>query len=549
MFSMQSNRWNWTWAGVALGCLVLVITAAGCRTAAPTSEPQATGSAPIAPSASTQAPIEQAQEPSPQATEVSLQPLALPAPGDPALGLLPAARQDVGSLENPTRYLLALDIDPSLRSFQGRGRVEYTNQEDIPLDEVYFRLLPNGQKSYGNGSLSVREVQVDGSLASTELSQQDTVLKVDLPDSLAPGEGVEIELAFAGEVPLDFGGEAEPAGYGIYNLSQDVLALSGWYPILAVYDEQGWNLDPVSEIGDSVYSDTGLYSVNVCAPANLVVAATGSSIDDQASGDKTCIQFESGPTRDFFLIASPNFQQESQQVDGVSVNSYSLPGHEQASQAALMIAADSLRVFNQKFGAYPFAELDMVDAPMRNALGVEYPGVILIGNSLYEKPLEPEFAVTIAHEVAHQWWYSVVGNDVFASPWLDEGLTTYSSSLYYEFDQSPEFTSGLIAYWQQRYERLKTEGKDDQITASLEHFESLNNPSVYGTVVYTKAALFFRALRQEIGDEAFFDALQRYYEAKKYRIAAPTDLLDAFEEAAGKPLDAFYDTWLFTPKP
>ena len=206
------------------------------------------------------------------------------------------------------------------------------------------------------------------------------MLKVDLPDSLAPGEGVEIELAFAGEVPLDFGGEAEPAGYGIYNLSQDVLALSGWYPILAVYDEQGWNLDPVSEIGNSVYSDTGLYSVKVCAPANLVVAATGSSIDDQASGDKTCIQFESGPTRDFFLIASPNFQHESQQVDGVTVNSYSLPGHEQASQAALMIAADSLRIYNQKFGAYPFVELDMVDAPMRNALGVEYPGVILIGN-------------------------------------------------------------------------------------------------------------------------------------------------------------------------
>ena len=113
----------------------------------------------------------------------------------------------------------------------------------------------------------------------------------------------------------------------------------------------------------------------------------------------------------------------------------------------------------------------------------------------------------------------MVGNDVFDSPWLDEGLTTYSSSLYYEFDQSPEFTSGLIGYWQQRYERLRTEGKDDQITASLEHFESLGNPSVYGTVVYTKAALFFRALRQEIGDEAFFAALQRYYQANKYGIA------------------------------
>lgn len=553
MSSMRSSRWYQARIGLVLFCLALVFVAVGCRTvapttAAPTSQPQATGAAPTVPSAPTQAPTGPTQEPPPQAAQVSLQPLALPAPGDPAMALLPAARPDVSALENPARYLLALDIDPSLRSFQGRARIEYTNQEDIPLDEIYFRLLPNGQKSYGNGSLTVGEIRVDGTTAPSELSQKDTVLKVALPESLPPGEGVEIELAFAGEVPLDFGGEAEPAGYGIYNLSQDVLALSGWYPILAVYDEQGWNLDPVSEIGDSVYSDTALYSVKVCAPSNLLVAATGNSVGEQSSDDTTCTQYESGPVRDFFLVASPNFQRESRQVDGVTVNSYSLPGHQQASQAALMIAADSLRIYNQKFGAYPFAELDMVDAPMRNALGVEYPGVILIGNTLYEKPLEPEFGITVAHEVAHQWWYNVVGNDVFESPWLDEGLTTYSSSVFYEFDQLPEFASGLIGYWQQSYDRLRIEGKDDQITASLEHFESLGDPSIYGSVVYTKAALFFRALRQEIGDESFFAALQRYYQANKYGIAMPADLLDAFEEAAGRSLDAFYNEWLNPPE-
>jgi hypothetical protein len=247
------------------------------------------------------------------------------------------------------------------------------------------------------------------------------VLKVDLPESLPPGESVEIELAFEGEVPLDFGGQAEPAGYGIYNLGQDVLALSGWYPILAVYDEQGWNLDPVSEIGDSVYSDTALYSVKVCAPDELALAATGSAIDEQSSDGTTCTQLESGPTRDFFLVGSPNFQIDSQQVDGVTINSYSLPGHESAARRALNVAADSVSVYNQKFGPYPFAELDMVDAPMRNALGVEYPGVFLVGDSLYDEPDEPEFAITIAHEAAHQWWYSVVGNDVFDSPWMDEG--------------------------------------------------------------------------------------------------------------------------------
>ena len=190
----------------------------------------------------------------------------------------------------------------------------------------------------------------------------------------------------------------------------------------------------------------------------------------------------------------------------------------------------------------------MVDAPMRNALGVEYPGVFLVGDSLYDKPDEPEFAITIAHETAHQWWYSVVGNDVFDSPWMDEGLTTYSSSLYYEFDRSPEFARGLIDFWQQRYEGLKKEGKDDRVTASLEYFEDQGASSVYGAVVYTKAALFFHALRQEIGDDAFFAGLQRYYQAHKYGIASPLDLLNAFEEASGRSLEAFYNEWLYTPE-
>ncbi len=96
-------------------------------------------------------------------------------------------------------------------------------------------------------------------------------------------------------------------------------------------------------------------------------------------------------------------------------------------------------------------------------------------------------------------------------PGWTKGWRPTTSSLYYEFGRSPEFVRNLLDYWQQRYERIKTDGTDDRITQSLGYFETLGNPSVYSNVVYTKAALFFHALRQEIGDEAFFKALQNYY--------------------------------------
>ncbi len=469
-----------------------------------------------------------------------------PTPGDPALALLPAARKDIDRLVQAPRYLLALQVDPSLSSFVGQARILYTNQENVTLDEIYLRLLPNGKKSYGDGSLTVSQLRVDGASATTELSDSDTILKVSLPVGLAPGERTELSMAFQGTIPLDFGDETNPAGYGIYNLSEDVLALSGWYPILAVYDAQGWNLDPVSAIGDSVYSDTAFYTVRICAPQDLAVAATGVQTAQHLQSDLACMDFESGPTRDFFIIASRNFTILSREVDNVTINSYYLPGHETAAKLALDVSASSLEVYNQKFGPYPFPELDVVDAPMRNALGVEYPGIILVASSLYETPDRPDFTVATAHEVAHQWWYSVVGNDVFDEPWLDEGLTTYSSSLYYEFAQSPAAAQGLLDFWRQRYERQRQEIGDERVTASLEYFESLNNPQFYGGVVYIKAALFFDALRQEIGDQAFFAALQAYYQARKFEIATAQDLLAAFETASGTSLDDFYQQWLYS---
>ena len=460
--------------------------------------------------------------------------------------LIPGAQSDLDSLLDLTQYDIELVIDYEGHTFQGRSQVDYTNTEDVPIDSLYFRLLPNGHNSYGNGSLSVSQVRVDGKPVETKLSLSDTVLEVTLPEPLAVGEQARLDFDYSGVVPVDFGGDEAPAGYGIYNFSEGVLTLSGWYPILAVYDEDGWNLDPVSPIGDSVYSDTALYSIEVIADSYLSIAATGVEIDRGSSGETTHHRMISGPVRDFFLIMSPDFRVKSTQVDGTQVNSYYLPGHEAGGEAALSITADSLRVFNEHFGVYPFTELDVVDAPMRHALGVEYPAIFLVASGLYEEPDQPSFIVATAHEVAHQWWYSVVGNDVFDEPWLDEALTTYSSSLYYQDVLGKESYQGIVDYWQGRYDSLLEDGGDEPITQDLAYFENVADPGSYGGVVYIKGALFFKALRDEIGDEAFFAALQAYYQDHKHQIARGDDLLSAFERASGRSLDGFLQKWLYS---
>ncbi len=461
--------------------------------------------------------------------------------------LLPSAPFDVQTMAGAPQYNLDLAVDYANHTIQGRSQVLVTNTEQDPLDSLYFRLLPNAENTYGNGSLQVSNVTVDGQPVESELSVSDTALKVTLPQLLQPGQSAQVEMDFTGLVPLDFGAPQNPSGYGIYNLTDGVLALASWYPILSVYDEDGWNLDTASPIGDSVYSDMAWYTVNLTAPQELVVASTGTVVAKEQAGDQTTYRIASGPARDFFLVMSPDFQVATRTVDGTQVSSYYLPDSPQAGKAALEITADSLQSYNQRFGQYPYNELDVVQAPMQNAGGVEYPGIFLVADDLYENPDQPNFQIATAHETAHQWWYNLVGNDVFEDPWLDEGLTTYSSSLYYEDQKSPEWLTGLVGYWEDRVAGLKEDGQDDRVTESLAHFENLNDPSVYGGVVYSKGGLFFYALRQEIGDQAFFQALQNYFQKYQYRIARPADLLAEFEAAAGRELDEFYQEWLYSP--
>jgi aminopeptidase N len=288
--------------------------------------------------------------------------------------------------------------------------------------------------------------------------------------------------------------------------------------------------------------------VDITLPADQVLVTTGVEVGRQPSGDQVRYQLVSGPMRDFFIVASRDFRVVSQSIDGTLVNAYFLPGYDSAAAVGLSVAARSLDIFNRRFGAYPFTELDVVQAPMKNALGVEYPGIVLIGASLYDEPDDPTFAVTVAHEVAHQWWYNLVGNNVFAEPWLDEGLATYSSSLYNQDELGEDAYRGLVSYWQGRYDTLVKQGKDEVIIQDLSHFESLGDASVYSGVVYTKAALFFDALRRTVGDQAFFEALQAYYKDYQFRVATRDGLLADFNDASGDQLDALYQEWLYSEK-
>jgi aminopeptidase N len=346
---------------------------------------------------------------------------------------------------------------------------------------------------------------------------------------------VEIGLTFGGTIPTD-----PASGYAQYGYYDGVLALPNVYPMIPVYDDEGWNVELAASYGDAAFTDTAFYLVRVTLPDDVLLVTSGVVVGRQENGDGTATHTAvSGPMRDFNLVASADYEMVSERVGQVEVTSYYRSGALAGGQRALDYAAGSLRVYERLFGAYPFSELDVVATPTR-AGGIEYPGLIVVAEELYDRE-GGFFELATAHEVAHQWWYSLVGNDQLDEPWLDEALTQYATLLYFEQRYGQEVAERVReSVFERPYAVLQEQGMDMAIGLSVAAYSE----GLYGAVVYGKGPLFFHALREQVGDETFTAILRTYYERYRYGVAYPADLLSVAEEVSGQELDALYEEWV-----
>jgi hypothetical protein len=472
-------------------------------------------------------------------TEVTNPPL----PEDPLALYSPAMRPDfAGDLASTgplSRYRIEVTIDPERATVSGKETVHYVNTAAVPQETVYLRLYPNAL-GYG-GEMSVRNVQVEGEAVATNLEVEGTALRVPLPVALPPRGEVTITLDFETAVPLDAG-----EGYGQFIYEQDVMALANFFPIIPAYDEEncarfgncdaGWNIEYPVPYGDAVFSPSALFEVFVSAPTGWSVVASGSTIEQIATGDTLTWHIVSGPVRDFNVVLSPRFEVSTQTVEDIVVNSYYLPEDAAGGRRVLRWVVESLAFFNTEFGPYPFAEFDAAATPTI-AGGIEYPGLIAMPIWNYGDT-SGRFQWSTVHEVVHQWWYSLVGNDQQDEPWLDEALTQYSTALYYEFVVG--WGDAVEEVFESRYQQVAGTPEDELISLPVAGYTDSN----YGAVVYGKGPLFFDALRQQVGDRTFVAILQEYFNTYRYDIASGPDLLHLAERVSGQDLSALYQEWL-----
>lgn len=443
-------------------------------------------------------------------------------------GLVRGEQGVLDGLAGATVYHLVWEIGADLTTLTGRAEILYTNREGVELTEVFFHLLPN----YLGGTMTFDGVRVDGDPAGVEFLYGGGAMAVTLAETLAPGERVVLGMSYELTIPQGLG-----EGFGMLGFSKEVLSLAHGYPMVAVYDEVvGWHSAPPAVGGDVTFGDSAFFVVEVGVPAGVTSVAVGSEVGRE--GDR--VTYAAGPVRDFYLAASASFVTASEQVGETTINTYVVPELVEENERAIEQARESLVIFNEQIGAYPYTELDIVSTDLL-ALGLEFPGLFAIAQHVYddEGPYPPVvLESTVVHEMAHQWFYSTIGNDQINEPWLDEALAQYATWLYFGERYGPAGADGFRQSLTDRWLRVG----QAEIPIGLPVAEYQDNE--YGAIVYGRGPLFVEALAGEMGEAAFAEFLRDYYETFKWGIATTADFRGLAEAGCGCDLAGLFGVWV-----
>jgi aminopeptidase N len=266
------------------------------------------------------------------------------------------------------------------------------------------------------------------------------------------------------------------------------------------------------------------------------------------------VTYQGGAARDLTVILSPVLETISTTVGQSTINSFYLPEDQAGGQQALDVAAGSVQTYNELFGLYPYADLDVVEGHFLiegSPGGMEFSGLVLISSEFYASEgiytMLDMPAVVLSHEVAHQWWYAVIGDDQVDDPWLDEAFAVYSSILYFERQHGNRAAEAqLLENCTLPYRLAAWAGGDRPIATSLLDF---GDEITYSAIVYGKGGLFLHRLRELLGEQRFLELLQSYYARFKFGIVRPDDfytaIVDAARDAAQrKAVARLYDDWV-----
>jgi hypothetical protein len=419
-----------------------------------------------------------------------------------ALVLAPAASARPVEIRgaDPEAYTLDLRYaDRGAGVLSGTQRIEFVNRGPRALDRVWLRLWANGPEDCRPRRI---RVEIDAPASAGRETVSCTALEVRLAAPVPPGAGGSISLRF------EVQGRTEPDRFGRVG---GTALLGNVIPVLAVRDRRGLHVEPYAQRGESFYSLSASWDAVVRLPAELRAATTGATVSEEVAGGERTLRVRSAQARDFALAVG-----RMRVIEAGRVRVFGTRG----LRAGLRVARRALRALSRRYGPYGSSELDvvLVRGGLGAGVGMEYPELVFSIRA----------ADVITHEVAHQWWYGLVGNNQYLEPWLDEAFAQYSHERLHPRVNfcRPRNPYLMVAPWRRHI----------PLDSSMALFER-GAPATVGEVVYLAGSCALQRLERDIGRDrmtAFFRRLQRRH---RHGVMTKSDVLAAIRQVApGYPL-------------
>jgi hypothetical protein len=413
-------------------------------------------------------------------------------------------------------YNIDVTINPALHEVAGHTTLHLHNNLSIPLSTLYLNVWPNAPHfRRAGGYEQVSNVYVDNQPVT--FSESGTVLKVILKSPIPSGASVRLSFDFLSMLPrID----------DMYGWQGTCVNLGNWCPVLAVYDQYGWITPPFYADGESFYTLTGVFHVHVTVPKGFVLAATGelSSVRD-APQNQVTYTYDAAGVRDFAMIGDTRYKTLSKRQGKTTITVYYTP--ELSNQAAVMedSAQKALEYFSSRYGEYPYKTLRV--CTMRGWFGgMEYPQLEMISFQAGVTD-DNETRTNVVHETAHQWFYGMVGDDQYLTPWMDEAFAEFNErrvdGTLAELDTIPS-VSEHVSY----------------PVASFVSSDFAVQDNHYYDAVYYKGAQTLYHLMKLLGVGQFDSLMKAYFRRYQYQVATTEDFMKFASSYTGKDLTSFF---------